>query len=189
MKTEIGILGDGRFAREVELYAVRLGYRVVHFFDGTRKDCHIISGLPYCMGVGNPFVKKKILEQSGCRHFISIFDPKSIYSPSVKVGRGCVICPGVTLTLNVVLEDFVTLDINCTVGHDCSIGKYSTISPGACVSGSVWIGECCYVGTNAAIREKLFIFDEVTLGLNCGVVKSICEAGIYIGTPARLLKK
>jgi UDP-3-O-[3-hydroxymyristoyl] glucosamine N-acyltransferase len=188
MKQQIGILGAGRFAKEISLYATRLEYEVIHLFDGTNPDNKIIKDLPYCIGVGNPTVKKLILEQSGCRDFVSIYDPACIYGNDVVIGRGCVICMGVYLTINVILGDFVTLNINSTIGHDSRLGDLTNVAPGANVSGNVIIGRGCDIGTNAAIREKLILGNDVRLGLNCGVVKDILEPGIYIGTPARKIK-
>ena len=185
-KVRIGILGDGRFAHEIAFYATRLGYKVVHFFDGTKPNAKIVCDLPYCIGVGSPIIKRQILEQSGCQNFISIYDSNIVYG-DCKIGKGCVICPGVILTINITLGDFVTLNQNCTIGHDCFLGKFTNVAPGANISGNITIGEGCDIGTNAAIREKLTIGDNVRLGLNCGVVSSIAESGTYIGTPARRL--
>ena len=153
MSNEIGILGTGRFAHEIEFYAKRLGYKVVQFFDGTVAGAKILKDVPYCIGVGSPRVKRLILEQSGCRDFVSIYDPDSVYGADVVVGNGCVICPGVFLTINVVLGNFVTLNINCTIGHDCTIGNFTNVAPGANLSGNLIIGDGCDIGTNASIRE------------------------------------
>ena len=189
MKVEIGVLGAGRFAKEVALYAARLGIEVVHFFDGTVPGAKLEKRLPYCIGVGSPETKRLVLEQSGCELFFSVFDPDCLYDRSDVVGRGCVIAPGVVLTTNVVLGDFVTLNQNCTVGHDCRLGRFVNVAPGANVSGNVVMGEGCDVGTNAAIREKLTLCANVRLGLNCGVVADIFEPGTYVGTPARMLDR
>ena len=184
----IGILGAGRFANEIAFYAGRLGYKVVHFFDGTVDEAKIVPDLPYCIGVGSPRVKRLILAQSHCERFVSIFDPEAIYGSDVVIGKGCVICPGVILTVNIALGDFVTINQNATIGHDCRIGSFSNVAPGANISGNVTIGEGCDIGTNASIREKMSLCDDVRLGLNCGVVKNILEPGTYIGTPTRRMK-
>ena len=43
-----------------------------------------------------------------------------------------------------------------------------------------------YLGTNSSIKEKLFINDDVVIGLNSGVVNNITKPGVYVGTPAKL---
>lgn len=184
---EIGILGNGRFAKEVSLYAARLGYKVVHFFDGINSKSKIISDLPYCIGVGSPNVKRAILEQSGCQTFVSVYDSDMVLG-DCHIGKGCIIVPGVILTEGIVLGDFVTLNQNCTIGHDCRLGDCTNVAPGANISGNVTIGPDCDIGTNSAIRQKLMICANVQLGLNCGVTADISLSGVYIGTPARRLK-
>ena len=60
--------------------------------------------------------------------------------------------------------------------------------PNAVVSGNCNIGNCVYIGTNSTIKEKLNICNNVTIGLNAGVVKDIKEPGTYVGTPAKKIK-
>jgi UDP-3-O-[3-hydroxymyristoyl] glucosamine N-acyltransferase len=60
--------------------------------------------------------------------------------------------------------------------------------PGSIVSGNVTIGEKVYLGTNSSIKEKLSITDDVVIGLNTGIVKSIEESGTYIGQNIRKIR-
>jgi acetyltransferase EpsM len=59
--------------------------------------------------------------------------------------------------------------------------------PGSIVSGDVKIGDRVYLGTNSSIKEKLTIIDDVTIGLNTGIVKSIDRSGTYVGQNTRLI--
>ena len=61
--------------------------------------------------------------------------------------------------------------------------------PGAIVSGNVRIYDLVYMGNNSSIREKINITDNVTIGLNTGIVKSIDKSGIYVGQNNRLIWK
>ena len=73
------------------------------------------------------------------------------------------------------------------IGHDCVIGDCFSAMPGSIVSGNVTIGDRVYMGTNSSIREKLYITDDVTIGLNTGIVKSINKKGTYVGQNVRIL--
>jgi len=44
------------------------------------------------------------------------------------------------------------------------------------------------MGNNSSIREKINICDNVTIGLNSGVVKDINEGGVYVGLPVKKIK-
>jgi UDP-3-O-[3-hydroxymyristoyl] glucosamine N-acyltransferase len=61
--------------------------------------------------------------------------------------------------------------------------------PGSIVSGNVRIYDMVYLGSNSSIKEKLSIHSLSTIGLNSGVVKHIEEPGVYVGLPARKIKK
>ena len=39
------------------------------------------------------------------------------------------------------------------------------------------------IGTNASIRERIQIDQDITVGLNSGVVKDLTARGVYVGTP------
>lgn len=106
----------------------------------------------------------------------------------VVVNKGKIIQQGAILTTNVSLGEFVFINLNVTVGHDCKIGDYTTVSPGANISGKVTIGKRCYIGTNASIREGVTICDDVTIGMGSVVLNDITEAGTYVGVPVNKIK-
>jgi serine acetyltransferase len=56
------------------------------------------------------------------------------------------------------------------------------------LSGDVIIKDQVYIGTNSSVREKISICDNVTIGLNSGVVKDINESGTYVGSPLKKIK-
>jgi len=45
------------------------------------------------------------------------------------------------------------------------------------------------MGNNSSVREKINICDNVTIGLNGGVIKNITEPGTYVGTPVKKIDK
>ena len=128
---------------------------------------------PSLIGVGNPYLK---------------WDIDKDFPFAVWHNNGVIICPGAIVTVNVTLGRHVHLNLNATVGHDSTIGDYTTVSPGAAVSGNVTIGKRCYIGTGAVIIEKINICDDVIIGAGAVVVKHITESGTYVGVPAKKIK-
>lgn len=59
----------------------------------------------------------------------------------------------------------------------------------AVVGGNVTLGRGVHVGTNATIRENINIGDFSIIGSGSVVLKDVPENSIYIGNPAKLLKK
>ena len=63
------------------------------------------------------------------------------------------------------IEDFVILNLGCTVGHDSIIKKYTAFMPSVNISGEVTIGEGVYVGTGAKIINQLEIGEYTIVGV------------------------
>jgi sugar O-acyltransferase (sialic acid O-acetyltransferase NeuD family) len=154
-------------------------------FAGVSKNCFI--------GVGNPDLKRKIAEKllvDGQASFPSLVDPSVVFddsSEAVVIGNGVIICANSVLTTDIKLGDFVYVNLDCTVGHDCQIGAYTTLSPGVHVSGRVQLGREVFAGTGAVFLEQLQVTDRAVVGAGAVVARSIDHAGTYVGIPAKLM--
>jgi sugar O-acyltransferase (sialic acid O-acetyltransferase NeuD family) len=202
----VTILGAGGFAREIYSTVTRAGYDVFCFID--QKDGGEIYGiniksidsftqsdLNFCnnfvLAVGHPDLKLKLLNEINSKfqnkiNFPSIVDPSAIIENIVSLGKGTVICAGSILTTDITIGDFVHINLNCTIGHDCVINDFCQFSPGVNISGYNKIGKNVYFGTNSCSLENLTICDNVTIGAGGVVVKNIRTPGVYVGIPAKL---
>lgn len=119
-------------------------------------------------------------------HPTSTIDTRNNY---IKFGSGVIICAQCVLTTDIVVGDFVHLNLQCTVGHDTVIENFTTVSPGVNLSGKVHIGRRCFIGTGASIIESISVNADTVIGSGATVVKNIVEGGTYVGTPAKKLHK
>ena len=55
------------------------------------------------------------------------------------------------------------------------------------VDGSVSIGKKCYIGANSVICSGVSLADNVVIGANTTVSKSLSEAGLYVSQPVRFI--
>jgi UDP-3-O-[3-hydroxymyristoyl] glucosamine N-acyltransferase len=101
------------------------------------------------------------------------------------IGEGSIICPNTILTTNIKIGNHTHLNLGSTIGHDTITGDFFTTAPGVKISGNCIIGDRVYFGTNSSVRERITICDDVTIGLNGGVVKNINEPGTYVGVPVK----
>lgn len=174
------IIGKGGFGREVAGYAFQTS-QLVESHQGE-----LFFDKPVVIAIGDGAVRKKIFGYYPNLLYTCIFRGQQFGENTI--GRGSIISPGTILTTNVTIGEHVIINLNCTIGHDCKIGSFTTLSPGVNVSGNVTIGELCYIGTNAVIREGITICDEVTIGAGGVVVKDITEPGVYVGNPVKKIK-
>ena len=111
--------------------------------------------------------------------YFTFIHPTVIIKNNTLIGEGSFIGAYSIITTNISFGKHCLLSRGNQIGHDSMIGDYFSAMPGAIVSGNVTIGSCVYLGTNSSIKEKLSICDDVTIGLNTGIVKNIIQPGVY----------
>jgi len=121
--------------------------------------------------------------------FRSLVDNSVPIHPSVKIGKGCVICPGVRITVDITIGDFAIINLNATIGHDVKIGNFVSIMPSANISGNVTIGDKAFIGSGAVILQGLTIGEGATVGAGAVVTKNVRPGVTVVGVPAREMKK
>jgi sugar O-acyltransferase (sialic acid O-acetyltransferase NeuD family) len=165
-----------------------LEYEVVKDWNFEKFD-HIVG---FLVGVGNPNLKKQMIDKAtkaGLSAAPTLIHPRAIVQNGANtIGFGGVICPGVVITTNVVIGDYVIINYNSTVGHDAVISDYVTINPGCNLSGNIFIDKLTNIGAGSVIKEKIKIASGVITGAQSCVVKNIDKSDIVVtGVPAKEL--
>lgn len=185
---EIVLVDD--YSNFTEVKIGNFKYEVIKDWDFSKFD-KIVG---FLVGVGNPNLKKQMIDKaikSGLTPAPTLIHPKAtIQNGANIIGLGGVICPGVVVTTNVSIGDYVILNLNCTIGHDAIIENYVTANPGCHISGNTLIGEGSSLGTGTTVREKIKIAKDVITGAQSCVVKDLLIPNITVtGVPAKELKK
>jgi sugar O-acyltransferase (sialic acid O-acetyltransferase NeuD family) len=190
------LIGAGGFANEIKAH-MQL-FDMVCFVDDSYyipNDKNIkpisefnASEYEVIIAIGDPNVRNQMVNKlpKDTKYFTFIHPTAQILGNDVEIGEGSMICAGVIITTNCKIGKHTHLNILSTIGHDTIIGDYLTTAPGAKISGNCLIGNRVYFGTNCSVKQKIKICDDVTVGLNAGVVKNIESSGIYVGVPAKL---
>ncbi len=77
------------------------------------------------------------------------------------------------------------LNIGANVMHDCRIGDFVTVAPGAVVLGHVTIGAQSYIGANATILPTRTIGDGCVVGAGAVVTRDVPDGAVVKGNPAQ----
>lgn len=106
---------------------------------------------------------------------------------------GTLVFAGVRMGSNVRVGAFCTFNLNSTVSHDCEIGDFANLSPGANVAGNVRIEEDAWIGTGVAVNQgsayrKLTIGARAVIGSGAVVLGDCDPDGVYVGVPARKIR-
>ena len=198
------IAGAGGHGLEVRSCLIGMGFSSsdIYFFDQdkTKKESFVFSESiiieekelserlkndpRFALGVGNPESRKKLFD-----FFIDLgglfvpfygdhtvnqneqdksFDTLSFafVGPQTKIGKG------------------VLINTRANVHHECQIGEFSEIGPGAILLGNVKIGKNCRIGAGAVLLPGIEIGNNVIVGAGSVVTKNFPDQVKLIGVPA-----
>lgn len=120
---------------------------------------------------------------------INAIHPSAVISASVKMQEGIMIAANATLNPLVQLGKGVICNTSASIDHECIIGDFCHIAPGAVLCGNVEVGKGTFIGANAVIRQGIKIGNNVIIGAGSVVVKDVPDGATVIGNPARNLVK
>lgn len=202
------IVGAGGFGREVAWLASDIwGNKIAIRFVVDHPDylTGAVNGIPvellsslrpdkdssYVVAIGEPSLRSKLaikMQDAGFQAK-TLIHPGSRMSEWIELGEGVVIAAGNILTTGIKLERHVHVNLACTIGHDVTIGEFSTLSPGVHVSGHVRIGKGVFIGTGANIingsaSQPLVIGDGAIVAAGACVIRDVEPGSMVAGVPA-----
>jgi sugar O-acyltransferase (sialic acid O-acetyltransferase NeuD family) len=210
LPVRLAILGAGGHARETALVAERSGFAkehiafvvedryarnspingiCVHTFESGACD-----GWPFVAAVGDPALRERLVAVGTARGMKArtLCDATVRIDDTVHVGAGCLLAAGAIVTVNLRLGLHVHLNVGCSISHDCDIGDYCTVSPGARIAGHVHLGRRVFVGIGATIvngspDSPLVIGDDVFVAAGACVIGHVPAGSRVAGVPAKAL--
>jgi len=205
----MAIIGAGALGQQLAQHLRQCGRPVVGFFDDVL-PIGFTSGGPVLgplaelepafaaghfdellLGIGYQHLpaRARLFEQLSAvgLPFGQFVHPSAYVDVSVRLGPGVFISPGCVLDLNVTLEANVLLYPGCVIAHDTKVGAHTLLAPAVRLAGRVRVGERCFLGIGTTIIDSVEIGADVLTGGGAVVVRSLPEAGTYVGVPAQRL--
>lgn len=204
------IVGASGFGREVAWLVERINikektWNLIGFLDdneelhgkninnypvlGRTTDAAKYSECFFVCAIGNAGIREMIVEKLSLFNrnikFATLIDPSAEMSNYVSIGEGTIICAHSILTVNIQIGRHVIINLDCTIGHDCEIQDFSTVYPGANISGCVSIGHTTEIGTGVQIIQGKRIGSSTIIGAGSVVVKDIPQNCTAVGCPAQ----
>ncbi len=207
---DYAVIGAAGYAQEVA-WALREQQRAagarctIRFFDDRIPEGPVASGLGpvagplaavaayagpdtrLVVGVGLPRVKRLVVERLAPLGlpWHTVIHPNAVIGPNVEIGEGVYVGAGAVVTLNIRIGAFASVNLRCQIGHDASVGRFTTLHPAVTLSGKVTVGDGCELGSAAVVINDLALGDDTVLGAGAVVVRSLAGRRTYVGVPAK----
>jgi sugar O-acyltransferase (sialic acid O-acetyltransferase NeuD family) len=114
---------------------------------------------------------------------------RAITWPGLEIGRnsfvfeGTVVQPFARIGANTIVRSSVHVSHHVEIGDDCFI------SAGACFGGGAKVGPRVFIGLNATIRDNIEIAEGSVIGAGSVVIANTEPDSVYVGVPARKIRK
>ena len=139
-----------------------------YHLDYLGKESDVITKLKkfdFFACVGHNGIREKIHTQLSqyLGNPINAIHPSAVISASVKMGDGVMIAANATLNPLVEIGQGVICNTSTSIDHECIIGDFSHIAPGAVLCGNVIVGKGTFIGANSVIRQGIKIGNNVIM--------------------------
>lgn len=177
----LGLVDDGDVDR---MALARAGFR----FLGSSETVTQRDVLAY-LGLGYPDVRRRVAQRIGedAQWGEPLVHPSAQIGSGSELGLGSVLAQGAVVTTNVTIGMHSHIGVSSTVSHDCQLGDFVTVCPGATITGSVQIGDDVFVGAGATILPGVTVGTGAVIGAGATVTKDVAEIITVVGVPARTL--
>lgn len=205
------IVGAGGFARETAQAVRDTGeFKLLGHLDdnanlhGTDVDgvpvlggCDLVHELPEArvvVCVGNPrdyAARARLVRRLGlpADRYATVIHPTAVVSATSTIGPGSVLLAHCVLTAAVRVGAHVAVMPHVVLTHDDVVEDYVTITSGVRLGGGVRLERGAYVGSGALVREGTTVGAWSQIGLGSAVLDDVPPGEIWVGSPARLLRK
>ncbi len=209
---DILILGAGGFGREIQWLIERINqqnptWRILGYLDdgvepGTEINGYKVLGnigtlnnydkhISVVCAIGSSKVREDVvtrIKQLGEYQFPNLIDPNAQNSQFLSMGEGNIVCAGNILTVNIEMEDFVILNLSCTIGHDVNLKSFVTVYPGVNISGCTLLKKGVELGTGSKIIQGRIVGENTIVGAGAVVVRDLPPDCTAMGIPAKPVK-
>lgn len=211
MQKQLVIIGAGSVGGHIanNLAHYGLEYKVAVFLDddtskiGSTFFGHTVLGpidmifdMPdntaVVIGIAFPNIKRKIIDKIRSKKtctFPTLISPCAWISDDTTIGMGSIIYPNVSINYGSTIGDFVVINMNCAIGHDCAIDNYSCLAPGVSFGGFTHVEASVDVGIGVSTIQNVIIGSGSIIGGQTMLIKSVEPGTTVAGVPGRKISR
>lgn len=119
--------------------------------------------------------------------YVTLIHPNAKVYANAKIGFGCIIHFGAVISVNAVLEDFVIVFYNSTIGVLAKLNEGAMITPLVVILTNVTVGASAFVGANSTVAPNVNIGDGAVIGMATAVFRNVDKGYFVLGNPPKKL--
>lgn len=156
--------------------------------EGSAQGIKALHDHGFFIAIGDNAIRKKIYGQLAVQN---LFPTNAIHPSAVIDASAGIAVNGVMIAANATVNPLAKIgtgaicNTGCIVEHECEVGDFAHIGPGAVLCGNVKVGEGTFVGANAVIRQGISVGKNAMIGAGAVVVKDVADGSTVIGVPAK----
>lgn len=207
MKQSIIIIGAGGHAVSIANVAHGSGMNVIAFVDDNKAGVGLL-GIPVIttqqcinehtaanltIAIGENSVRERVSNEYKSAMPKAKFPPlihnSAVVGIKTEVGDGTVVMPQVNIGPNCKVGVFCILNTSSSIDHDCEMDAFSSIAPRVVTGGNVKIGLSSAISIGATVKHGVIIGDDVVIGANSYVNKTVESKTVAYGIPCKFVRK
>ncbi len=144
------------------------------------------------IAIGDNRIRRRIYQMLTPENFwpVNAIHPSAVMSPSALLAGNCVmVSAGAVINPLATIGTGAICNTGCIIEHECEVGAFSHIGPGAILCGNVYVGEETFIGAGAVVRQGIKIGSNVMVGAGAVVVRDIPDNVTVVGTPAKVMNR
>jgi len=190
--SKVNIVGNGGHSRVIRSFLTK-SFDV--FDDIPGKDvCGSVSDLVsgdkgdgFIVAIGNNGVRRDITKRlldAGHKLSHTVMHPNSSYC-GLYLGSGGAMMAGSVFSVGARAGNGLIANHNAVIDHDCILGDFVHVAPGATLAGGASVGDCTLIGAGARVKEGIKIGSGVMVGMGAVVINDVPDNATVVGVPAR----
>jgi UDP-perosamine 4-acetyltransferase len=138
------------------------------------------------LAIGSNEARRRLNDFLGYE-WVSIVHPRAWVHASVEIGAGAAIMAGAIVQPDAVIGRHAIVNTAASVDHDCRVGDFVHIAPGARLAGGVVVGDGAHVGIGSSVIEGVEIGPGALVAAGAVVIDAVAARARVGGVPARPL--
>jgi sugar O-acyltransferase (sialic acid O-acetyltransferase NeuD family) len=163
----------------------------LHYLGDENKPNTIqaLSEYEYFVGIGDNNLRKKIQLKltEEIRLPLKAIHPSAIIGDEVMIEAGVLVAGNVTINPLTKIQEGAICNTGSIIEHDCEVGSFAHIAPGAVLLGNVKVGEQTLIGGDSVVNPGIEVGKNSIIGAGSVITKNIPANCKAFGNPAKII--